>query len=262
MSLALFKKICKDVQDKIGMLILWNQGEPFINPDFYEMLKIASKHQFYTMTSTNASLELDIERIVKSGLNKIIISMDGITEETYNNYRVNGDFELVLKNMQALVRCKEKLHSKTPYLVWQFIIMKHNENELEKVKHLAKELKVDKLEFKTAQIYNGEDQAFLPNNSKYSRYQKNGDNFILKTKLKNRCRRLWTQPVINWNGEMNICCYDKNGTIQIGNMEKNSFSELWFGKAMQNMRKAILKDRSAFEICRNCGEGIVQKIKD
>lgn len=140
--------------------------------------------------------------------------------------------------------------------------MKHNENELEKVKHLAKELKVDKLEFKTAQIYNGEDQAFLPNNSKYSRYQKNGDNFILKTKLKNRCRRLWTQPVINWNGEMNICCYDKNGTIQIGNMEKNSFSELWFGKAMQNMRKAILKDRSAFEICRNCGEGIVQKIKD
>ena len=262
MSLALFKKICKDVQDKIGMLILWNQGEPFINPDFYEMLKIASKHQFYTMTSTNASLELDIERIVKSGLNKIIISMDGITEETYNNYRVNGDFELVLKNMQALVRCKEKLHSKTPYLVWQFIIMKHNENELEKVKHLAKELKVDKLEFKTAQIYNGEDQAFLPNNSKYSRYQKNGDNFILKTKLKNRCRRLWTQQVINWNGEMNICCYDKNGTIQIGNMEKNSFSELWFGKAMQNMRKAILKDRSAFEICRNCGEGIVQKIKD
>ncbi len=262
MSFLLFKKICKEIQEKIGMLILWNQGEPFLNPDFYEMLEYASKHRFYTMTSTNASLELDIERIVKSGLNKIIISMDGITEETYNNYRVNGDFELVLKNMQELVRCKEKLQRNAPYIVWQFIIMKHNENELEEVKHLAKELKIDKLEFKTAQIYNYEDLTFLPNNLKYSRYLKSGDNFTLKTKLKNRCRRLWTQPVINWDGEMNICCYDKNGTIKIGNIGKQSFSELWFGKAMQDMRKAILTNRAAFEICRNCGEGIVQKIKN
>ena len=260
MSLSLFKKICREVQNKIGMLILWNQGEPFLNPDFYAMLEFAARKKFYTMTSTNASLELDNERIVKSGLQKIIVSMDGITAETYNKYRVNGNFELVLKNMQDLVRRKEKLPGSKPYLVWQFIVMKHNENEIEEVQKIAKELKVDKLEFKTAQIYSSEDLAFLPAGHKYNRYLQQGDNFILKTKLKNRCRRLWTQPVINWDGEMNICCYDKNGSIKIGNIQEHSFAELWRGEKMQKMRKAVLNNRSAFEICRNCGEGIVQKI--
>lgn len=261
MSLPLFKKICREVQNKIGMLILWNQGEPFLNPDFYAMLEYASKQNFYTMTSTNASLELDIERIVKSGLHKIIISLDGITAETYNKYRINGNFDLVLKNMQELVHQKEKLHSNKPYIVWQFLIMKHNENEIEEVKHLARKLKIDKLEFKTAQIYSSDDLAFLPSDHKYSRYFQQGNKFTLKTQLKNRCIRLWTQPVINWDGEMNICCYDKNGSIKIGNIQEHSFSELWCGKKIQKMRKAILNNRSAFEICQNCGEGIVQKIK-
>ncbi|HPB19050.1 MAG TPA: radical SAM/SPASM domain-containing protein, partial [Candidatus Cloacimonas sp.] len=200
MSLPLFQKICREVQDKIGMLILWNQGEPFLNPDFYAMLEFAAKQKFYAMTSTNASLELDNERIVRSGLQKIIISLDGITAETYNKYRINGNFELVLKNMQDLVRLKEKWQSSKPYIVWQFLIMKHNENEIEEVQKMAKGLKIDKLEFKTAQIYSSEDLAFLPAKHIYSRYLQRGDNFMLKTELKNRCRRLWMQPVINWDG--------------------------------------------------------------
>jgi len=261
MSLPLFQKICREVQDKIGMLILWNQGEPFLNPDFYAMLEFAAKQKFYTMTSTNASLELNIERLVKSGLHKIIISMDGITAETYNKYRINGNFELVLKNMQDLVLMKEKLHSSKPYIVWQFLIMKHNENEIEEVQKMAKELKIDKLEFKTTQIYSSEDITFLPSNHKYSRYLQEGNIFTLKTKVKNRCRRLWTQPVINWDGEMNICCYDKNGSIKIGNIQEHSFSELWWGEKMQKMRKEVLINRAKYDICRNCGEGIVQKIK-
>jgi len=261
MSLPLFQKICREVQDKIGMLILWNQGEPFLNPDFYAMLEFAARHKFYAMTSTNASLELDNERIVKSGLQKIIVSLDGITAETYNKYRVNGNFELVLKNMQDLVRLKEKWQSSKPYIVWQFLIMKHNENEIEEVQKMAKELKIDKLEFKTTQIYSSEDITFLPSNHQYSRYLQAGNIFTLKTKMKNRCRRLWMQPVINWDGEMNICCYDKNGSIKIGNIQEHSFSELWCGEKMQKMRNVVLNNRSAFEICRNCGEGIVQKIK-
>jgi len=261
MPLALFAKIIEEVQSKIGMLILWNQGEPFLNSNFYAMLELAAKHGLYTMTSTNASLELDLPRIVSSGLSKIIVSMDGISEKTYNSYRVNGNFELVLANLQELVRLKRQTNSKTPIIDWQFIVLSHNEHEIPQVKRLAKSLGVDRLEFKTAQIYTKDDMQFLPQNHKYSRYSASVNGFQLKTELLNRCRRLWTQPVINWDGEFSICCYDKDLSIPIGNITRHSFADLWFGPKMTNMRAQILSNRSKYSICQNCGEGIVQKLK-
>lgn len=261
MPLERFIRIVDQIHRRTGMLILWNQGEPFLNQDFYPMLEYASQKGFYTMTSTNASLELDIPRIVHSGLNKLIISMDGITKESYNNYRINGNFELVLQNLNALVEQKHKLHNRQLQIVWQFIIMNHNEQELPEVQRLAKDFGVDKLELKTVQIYSSDDLKYLPSNHKYSRYRTSEKSFELKTVLKNRCRRLWTQPVINWDGEMNICCYDKDGSFPIGNIDGHSFAALWFGENMQKLRAAILKNRSAIEICRNCGEGIVQNVK-
>ncbi len=261
MPLSRYQNILEQIHTKIGMLILWNQGEPFLNRDFYEMIELASQKGIYTMTSTNASLSLDHERIVEGGLNKIIVSMDGISSSTYNSYRVNGNYELVLTNLEQLVKTKLKKRCRTPYIVWQFIIMGHNEHEIGAVKRLASELGVDKLEFKTAQIYEDKDMLFLPQDAKYSRYNRTGGKFELKTKLLNRCRRLWTQPVINWDGEMSICCYDKDVSVPIGNIDSKSFADLWFGAEMTNMRKAVLTNRKAFEICRNCGEGIIQKLK-
>jgi radical SAM protein with 4Fe4S-binding SPASM domain len=261
MPLGTFRDIIDQVADQIGMLILWNQGESFLNPEFYSMLEYAASKQLYTMSSTNASLPLDHARIIKSGLSRLIISMDGISEDTYNGYRVNGNYRLVLDNMQALARAKRELKSRTPLLVWQFIIMRHNEHEIAAVRQKAKEIGVDKLEFKTVQIYSKDDLKFLPTNHKLSRYQSRGEDFQLKTKLLNRCRRLWTQPVINWDGELSICCYDKDVSIPIGNIREHSFSELWHSPQMNHMRQAILNNRAAFEICRNCGEGIVQKLR-
>lgn len=261
MSLDRFQRIVKQVAPHIGMLILWNQGEPYLNPDFYAMTELCTKLGFYSMTSTNASLKLDIPRIVKSGLNKIIISMDGISAQTYNEYRINGNFELVLQNMKALLEEKKRQKKRTPELVWQFIVMSHNEHEVPKVRSLAHKMGIDKLELKTVQIYTEDDKRFLPQNEASSRYKLTGKAVELKTELLNRCRRLWTQPVINWDGEMSVCCYDKDLSIPIGNIDNTSFQDLWFGQSMQEMRKAVLKNRAAFEICRNCGEGIVQKLK-
>jgi len=260
MDYQLFRDIADKLHRKVWMLMLWNQGEPFLNPDFYRMLEYASTKSFFTMTSTNASLNLDCERIVRSGLSKIIISMDGISAQTYNSYRVNGNYDLVMQNLRELVSYKVLLKSKIQ-IVWQFIVMKHNEHELAQVKHLAGEIGVDKLELKTVQIYNKEDIRFLPSSHRYSRYAFSEDSFQLKTKLLNHCRRLWTQPVLNWDGEMSICCYDKDCSIKVGNIRQQSFSELWFGKKLNSIRNKVLHDRKSIAICTNCGEGIVQKIK-
>ncbi|MCB5251958.1 MAG: radical SAM/SPASM domain-containing protein [Candidatus Cloacimonadaceae bacterium] len=261
MDLNGFLKIVDQIHHHTAMLILWNQGEPYLNPDFNKMVAYAAQKKLYTMTSTNASLALDHDAIVRSGLDRIIISMDGISEETYNSYRINGDFTLVLDNMQKLIDAKKRLNSKTPFIVWQYIVMRQNEHEIPAVRRKARELGVDSLEFKTVQIYKPEDLIFLPTDHKLSRYSAEGQDFELATQLLNRCRRLWTQPVINWDGELSICCYDKDVIFKIGNVYDLDFYDLWTSDKMNKIRARILQDRQSIEICRNCGEGIIQKLK-
>ncbi|HHV37645.1 MAG TPA: radical SAM protein [Candidatus Cloacimonetes bacterium] len=261
MDLQLFKDITDQVHKHIGMFILWNQGEPYLNPAFNQMVSYASSKGIYTMTSTNGSLEMNPDEIIDSGLNRIIFSLDGTKAESYEQYRIGGDFELVKRNIAELTRAKRNRASKTPHIVWQFILMSHNEDEIKEAREMAKQLGVDKLEFKTVQIYDKEDIAFLPSKHQFSRYKHSKDKFELKTKLLNRCRRLWTQPVINWDGELAICCYDKDLLFPIGNIRDHSFLSLWKSAKMNKIRRTILRSRKDIEICRNCGEGIVQKIK-
>ncbi|MCB5288045.1 MAG: radical SAM protein [Candidatus Cloacimonetes bacterium] len=260
MSLQDFQKIVDQIHHKVGMLILWNQGEPYLNPEFNQMVTYAAQKKLYTMTSTNASLPWDHEAIVRSGLDRIIISMDGISEETYNSYRINGNYALVLDNMQELIKAKKRLKSQIPYLVWQFIVMRQNEHEIPAVRRQAKKLGVDCLEFKTVQIYKPEDLIYLPTDHKLSRYSAEGQHFELANKLLNRCRRLWTQPVVNWDGELSICCYDKDLQFKIGSVYETDFYQLWTSDQMNKIRTKVLQDRQSIEICRNCGEGIVQKL--
>lgn len=263
MSFELFKKIVDEVCEFSFMLILWNQGEPFLNPEFCKMMEYANSKRMYLMVSTNANLLPDAGKIIDSGVDRLIVSLDGATQETYNKYRVNGSLEKVLMNVKAIVETKKLKKSKTPHIIWQFLVMKHNEHEIDEIKSLSKEIGVDECSLKTVQIYSKDDiDNYLPANPKYRRYKITGDNFELKFKIKNRCYRIWNQPVINWNGEMAVCCFDKDNQFKIGNIKDKSFNKLWHSNIFNSFRQSILKDRSKFEICRNCGEGVSLKIKN
>ena len=262
MRLSLFKKIIDEIKEKSFMVVLWNQGEPFLNKDFYEMISYASQNKLFTMTSTNGNVKIDAEKLVQSGLKSLIISLDGATQETYNKYRVNGELSKVIENVKNIVAAKRKLHSKFPILRWQFLVMKHNEHEIEKISKLAKKIGVDKLELKSVQIYSKEDiKNFLPKNPKYRRYKIKGDNFELKFGIKNRCRRIWSEIVINWNGEAAICCFDKDIDYKVGNIEKEKILQIWKNGNYQKMRNRILKNRKSIPMCRNCLEGVKIRIK-
>ncbi|MCL2064904.1 MAG: SPASM domain-containing protein [Candidatus Cloacimonetes bacterium] len=279
MSLSLFKDIIDEIEKHAFMLLLWNQGEPFLNDYFLDMVEYAHKKNLYLMTSTNANMMPEARDIVRSGLDMMLISIDGATQETYNKYRENGDLEKVMKNVKALrkeitsfkTEIKNKNDSEMIYkgkkpnlqIINQFLVMKHNENEIEKIKKMTQELAFDALVLKTVQIYSKEDiQNFLPINPKYRRYKITGDNFELKFGIKNRCIRIWTQPVINWNGEMSVCCFDKDIEYKIGNVSKWRFIDLWKSERMTIFRQTILKNRKLFDFCRNCGEGVSLKIKE
>ena len=262
MDFSLFKKIIDEIKDKSFMVVLWNQGESFLHKDILKMVKYASDNHLFTLASTSLNLMPDAEDLINSGLDSMIVSLDGTTQETYNKYRVNGDLSKVIENTKKIIEAKKKLKKSNPLIRWQFLVMKHNEHEIEKIKQLAKEMKVDNLELKTVQIYSREDiNNFLPINPKYRRYKIQNESFELKFGIKNRCRRIWTNAVINWDGEAAVCCFDKDVKYKIGNIKDSTLSELWRNEKISKIRNKILQNRSSIPICRNCGESIKLRIK-
>ncbi len=122
---------------------------------------------------------------------------------------------------------------------------------------LAKEIGVDEVGLKTAQVYdyeNGND--LLPSQEKYSRYRKNNSGkYALKNKMLNQCWRLWSGAVITWDGSVVPCCFDKDAQHNLGSMDSSGFRKVWRNQAYNNFRNALLKSRSEIEICKNCSEG-------
>jgi len=240
-------------------LVFYFQGEPYLNPSFLDMVKYASAKKIYTATSTNAHYLTDInsKRTIESGLDRLIISIDGTTQETYQQYRVGGNLEKVIEGAKNIVKWKRELKSKTPFIVFQFLVVKHNEHQIEDVKKLAKEIGVDDVWFKTAQIYDYEKDPnnLIPTIDKYSRYRKTANGTEFKGKLANQCWRLWHDPVITWDGLVAPCCFDKDAQHRLGNLKEKSFKEIWKNGEYTKFRTQILKGRKNIDICANCSEG-------
>ena len=254
----LFAKVIDELEKTLLYLILYFQGEPYLNKDFLEMVKYASNKNIYTATSSNGHYLTDenCKKTIEAGLDKLIISFDGISQETYKKYRVGGKLDKVLKGTKKLVEYKRKMKSSTPHIVWQFIVFKHNEHEIPELKRTAKELGVDELVLKTAQIYDYENGSdLLPTDEKYRRYTENEDHFVIKNKLLNHCWRMWQGCVITWDGKIVPCCFDKDASHQIGNLKVQNFKDIWHGKSYQSFRQAVLKSRANIDICANCTEG-------
>jgi len=254
-----FKETIDSLYKDLLYLIFYFQGEPYLNPQFLEMVNYASQKGIYTATSTNAHYLTDemAKKTVESGLDRLIISIDGTTQEVYESYRVGGKLDKVLQGAQNMVKWKKELKSNTPHLIFQFLVVKPNEHQIEDAKKLTKELGVDEIRFKTAQLYDYElGNDLMPTIDEYSRYKKNKDGtYSIKNKLLNHCWKLWHSCVITWDGKVVPCCFDKDAQHQLGDLQKNTFSNLWQSEPYQNFRRSLLKSRSEIDICKNCSEG-------
>jgi radical SAM protein with 4Fe4S-binding SPASM domain len=258
-ELDLFKKIVEELSSNAFYLTLYFQGEPFLHKSFIELIQIAKRYNLYVTTSTNAHF-IDAEfakKTVESGLDCLIISIDGLTQESYVKYRIGGQLQKVIAASYALVEAKKKLKKKNPYLIFQFIAFKHNEQEINQLFQLAKSIGIDEVKIKTAQIYDYENGSpLIPTQEKFSRYrlEKNGK-YILKNKLLNQCWRMWQGCVITWDGNVVPCCFDKDARYIMGNLASDSFEKIWHSNKYTNFRTQILTSRSKIDICSNCTEG-------
>lgn len=258
-DLDLFKSTLDQLHKDLIYLLLYFQGEPYLNPNFLEMASYAKEKGIYSATSTNGHYlsKAKAEETVKSGLSEIIISIDGTTQDTYAAYRVGGNLEKVKKGVRNLVAAREALGSLHPYIMIQFLVVKPNEHQIEDIKALGEELGVDKVMFKTAQIYEYEKGSdLIPTISKYSRYKKQADGtYQIKNKLENQCWKLWHGAEITWDGKVLPCCFDKDAEYEMGSLQETSFKDIWRNPAYDAFRGKLLKSRSEIDMCRNCSEG-------
>jgi radical SAM protein with 4Fe4S-binding SPASM domain len=254
-----YKKVIDEIYEDTLSVTFYFQGEPFLNPDFISMVNYASQKKLHTSTSTNAHFITNetAKKIVESGLDRLIISIDGSTQEIYEQYRIGGRLNKVIEATKHLTDWKNKLHSKTPHLIFQFLVVKPNEHQIKDIENLAQELNADEIRFKTAQIYNYQQgNPLIPSIDKYSRYKRKPDgSYVLKNKLPNQCWKMWHSSVITWDGKVLPCCFDKDAKHQLGNLQTTSFSKIWKSNEYNRFRASILKSRSQIDICQNCSEG-------
>lgn len=251
MCFDLYKKIIDENKKTLILIILHFQGEPFLHEDLTKFIDYAKKNKIFTMFSTNANLSENQILEIKTLPDKIIISLDGITQETYQKYRINGDINNVLSFLDFLKRKKNEDNFVSEL---QFIVFNHNQHEIKNLKFLKKKYLIDKLILKSAQIYNNQQIELLPKDIKYSRYKIKNGVFELKKSIKNSCKRVIFGNVITWNGDVVPCCFDKNAQFVFGNIQKENLKNIRNSEKYYNFVKQIFNQKIDIKICRNCTE--------
>lgn len=259
LDLELHRQMLAQVKKSVFYINYYFQGEPFLHPQFLDLIREAKLAKMYTATSTNAHFIDNAKalEIIDSGLDRLIISVDGITQATYEQYRVNGSLSKVLEASAFLVQAKKERRSATPFLIFQFLAVKPNEAEIPAVFTLAKEIGIDEVRIKTAQLYDFKNgNSLMPEQEEYARYAKQSDGtYKLKGRQGNHCWRMWSGSVLTWDGKVVPCCFDKDASHVLGNMKEHSFDQIWKSKAYKQFRFSILKNRQEIDICKNCSEG-------
>jgi radical SAM protein with 4Fe4S-binding SPASM domain len=256
---ALYEKILVEHHRSLLYLLLYDQGEPLLHPEYAYLVRKAKEHRVCVTCSSNGMMAADktlAANLVASGLDNMIISLDGLAPETYSRYRQGGDLEQVLQAIHNLVAAKRDLASRTPRLLIQFLVMKHNEHERAELQKRARAWGVDGVLFKSVQVRDEKDaETYLPVEETYRRYRRSIHGWVVKGRRSALCDRLWYSSVVHWDGTIVPCCFDKDNHHVIGQYPNSSWRSIWYGEKMSGFM-ARIKSENKPHICRNCTHGL------
>ena len=259
MPLETFQKFVDEAGDTLLYIILWSWGEPILNPHLPEMARYAREHGILTVSSTNLSRLTPeyADRLARSGLDALIIAVDGTTTESYDRFRKGGNFERVLDNVRLLVKAKRESGSPTPLLNLRMIVSRENEDQMDAFREMGCSLGVDMVSFKAFSTrQSGENEAvdrqFAPKAGKLRWYRYNKGFSADKTVRKYWCRFPWTKPTLFADGTIISCEFDLKYEVPFGNINEQSFDEIWFSEKAEKFRKAFQKNRDQFPFCDDC----------
>lgn len=255
MSWDTYLRILTQVQATVHTIQFYFQGEPLLNPLLPKMIARAREAGLFTVVSTNAQAltRSMAHELVKSGLHRIIVSIDGFSEESYAAYRVGGDLHRALEGMQFLREAKLEYGSSI-CIELQVLRLRSNEHEWQWIERHYKALGATRLVFKTAQLYDYQHgHSLMPTDERYSRYKKGEDGtYHLARPRRRSCYRLWSGCVVTTMGEVLPCCYDKAGEHAFGSLMEQNLEQVWHNKNADDFRRQVLQDSHAIPICREC----------
>ncbi len=266
-----FQGLMDELGPHLSRLILHDRGDSFHHPEIIRFLEITARYpHMQTIIHTHGSLDMDAEAVVRSGgLHELTFSIDGASQQTYQQYRRNGDLERVLGNLKAVLDAKRRLGKQYPVVVWKFIVMKTNEHEMEQAQQMARELGVDRFEFSQFGIsWNG--LRHLKNLSAYLDKFVPTDKEWLNVDYQALCQGVikpraamgekhcftvnLNKPAIRWNGDVTPCCVcvDPYPRVMGNVFQGASFKEIWDSEKFRRWRKQAVLDPDRQEPCRQC----------
>jgi MoaA/NifB/PqqE/SkfB family radical SAM enzyme len=237
----------------IDTIELYRSGEPFLNPDMLAMIRYASLRKIAVVISTNFSFTKPddfFDDLVTSGLDTLVVSLDGASQESYSRYRVGGDYEVVLANIKKLITAKNKVSSKKPKIIWQFLVHKYNEHEISSAQQIADALKIT-LDLRPISLADNEPDVkhegidieerkrqWLPQNDTYISDCYKGE---YRYPLSNRmCPQLFNRIIVMADGTILPCCEAWDKDSGFGNLLTLSFDEIWYGRKYLDARSRVL----------------------
>jgi MoaA/NifB/PqqE/SkfB family radical SAM enzyme len=276
LSVGNFEHLIDHIGPYLFDLRFYNWGEPLLNKDLPQMIKYAKKHHLMVSISTNLSVPLEpetVKEIVDSGLDFMLCSIDGVSQETYQKYRVGGNFECVINNVRMIQKTKRESDRSTPYVVWQFLVFRHNEKDIEAARTMADELGIPlylerpyimdhanpKEWISTIPEYGGEVIVRSLKPIRSTMVLRNGklSNFPVSSEP---CSWLWSAMAISPNGSISPCCGVDNEANDFGSIRNSEddqwnasvIDQVWNNRSYQNARALFGENAQDNHVICNC----------
>lgn len=268
MPLPVWRRVLAEVRGTAKIIQFYFQGEPLLHKDLPVMIREAHEAGLYTIVSTNGqAMTRDLANaLVAAGLNRIIVSMDGLTDESYGSYRIGGSLDQCKSALRYLRNAKDicQPEGRSVFcqcnglsaaggliIELQVLRLRSNEHEWEAFKRLYRSLGADRLTFKTAQLYDyAAGHPLMPSNPRYSRYRLGSDGLYHRKSRWPWCTRVWMGCVIATNGDVLPCCYDKAHEYVYGNIMEAPLAEILRSDKARAFMRAAQHEQPA--ICKEC----------
>jgi MoaA/NifB/PqqE/SkfB family radical SAM enzyme len=249
MEWDLYTRIIDEIAPFAEAVVLHSWGEPLLHKNIIEMIKYAKERDLWVETSTNATrLTEEVGRkLLEAGLDRVYLSMDGLTKETYEKVRVKGKFEQVLGNIERFLDLKHELGSPIEADI-QIVRLSETDAEVDEFVRRWQSSRADLINIKELDTWGGqiEDVSDLAANEEQVDATVNAD--------RRPCPNLWYHCHIHWNGTLVSCSRDYDAVTPLGNVANGGVLKTWHGARMRMMRQWHSERNFCAHQCVNCTE--------
>ena len=248
-SWELYTAVVDEIAPFAEAVVLHSWGEPLLHPKIIEMIKYAKERDLWVETSTNAML-LDEEKsraLLEAGLDRVYLSMDGLTKETYEKVRVGGDFERVLGNIERFLDLKHELGSPIEADI-QIVRLAETDAEVEAFVERWKQTHATLINIKELDTWGGQIDEV-------SALAVETDAPVNDVNAERKpCPNLWYHAHIHWDGVLVSCSRDYDAITPLGNVKNGGVLKTWHGARMRMMRQWHATGNFCAHQCLDCTE--------